>query len=126
MPKFIAVYNDNTSYEGDLLDGSFKEIDHDKLSNFTIIYNGVTASLDLCSGIFTIQDIQQLRPIPPNPRLIAYVSIRGNLDSLHTDSIYAFVVGWQATIPIEGAWRNIKLGLRVIPSESRWEITEAI
>jgi len=130
MPRFVATYTDGSTYEGGLIDGSFSGIEHDRLASFAVSYEGISVSLDLLSGVFTINGESQRPPIAPAPRLIAYATMRGEMGQFPSEfrheRLYAFVVGWQATVPIEGKWRNIKLGLRVIPSEGRWAITEAI
>jgi hypothetical protein len=126
MPHFIATYTDGSTFEGGLTDGSFGGIDQDRLRSFRVLYEGLDASLDMVTGVFTINGESQYPPIPPNPRLIAYATMRGYTNSIHPEEMYAFVIGWQATAPVDGAWRNIKFGLRVIPSELRWELTEDI
>lgn len=123
MPRFIAQYDDGTTYEGDLLDGSFSEIDHGKLVAFTTLYEGIVLGIDFRNGMFNINGEQHLRPLPPNPRLIAYATMRGNVQR---EWLYALVVGWQSTILLDGQLRNIRLGIRAVPVENRWELVEAI
>jgi hypothetical protein len=124
MPQFIATYTDGSTFEGGLADGSFRDIDQTRLRSFAITYEGIVASLDLVTGAFTVNGSTSTPPIAPYPRLIAYQTNVGGFGV--PERMYAFVVGWQATVVSEGKLRNIKLGLRVIPEEDRWEITEAI
>ena len=125
MPRFIATYDDGTDFAGGLTDGSFASIDQPRLRSFTVLYEGIIATLDLKTGAFSCPDGSvQTPPIAPAPRLIAYATMQGSPGM--GERLSAFVVGWQSTVPAEGKWRNIRLGLRVLPIEGRWELTEAI
>jgi len=125
MPRFTATYDDGTTFEGGLTDGSFHAIDQSRLRSFAIDHDGAHCALDLKTGFFSCPDGSvQMPPIPPAPRLIAYATMRGATGQ--SETLHAYVVGWQATVPVEGQWRNVKLGLRVIPSEGRWTIGDDI
>jgi hypothetical protein len=40
--------------------------------------------------------------------------------------VVAIVLGWQTTIKSEIPYRNVRYGIKIYPTEQRWEVTEDI
>lgn len=109
----------------------FADVPLEEVIAFKVEVEGHTFSVDLVSGTLIV-DTDHYEPgisITTPLRLVYYKTMRANMNQIlgaDRPYIYVFIVGWQTTLKDELPYRNARFGLKVFPTEQRWEITEVI
>jgi len=118
----VVTYRD--SDPSHIREGNFRAIlDSSPLTFQVTDVGGNVFGVDLTTGGLFVGESLYIGPPPVTPlRLIYYKHMVTRLDGGSRPLCLYFVVGWQTTV--DG--KNEKLGLKVHPAESRWEITSDI
>lgn len=120
----VVTYRD--SDPSHIRQGNFQRILDGKPLIFHVTSEGGDVfGVDLVTGGLLVGENLYLPPAPITPlRLIYYKRMVGQSGEEYITKPLCvfFVVGWQTTV--DG--KNERLGLKVFPSENRWEITEDI